>query len=212
MKLFSTLKQILQGKSITRIYLNQYLENEILVGKTIDVGGGWNADYISSIPKTSDCELVTFDIKNGVEVDFETDVLPAADGSYDTVLFFNVLEHIYNHQHICGELIRITKKGGSLIGFVPFLMWYHPDHSDYFRYTHEALAKIIKNAGGKTYDIKAIGGGPFIAASHMIIQSFPRFLRVIVFLPFWFLDSLYRFIKGNSYRSYALGYIFKVKV
>jgi SAM-dependent methyltransferase len=202
--------ELWRGKSVLRAYLNQRLKTETLRGKTIDIGGGKNADYISFMKETDNCELVTFDNKSGATVDFETDRLPAEDGAYDTVLFLNVMEHIYNHQHISREVLRIVKPGGQLVGFVPFLMWYHADHRDFFRYTHEALEKILERAGATNYKIEMIGAGPFIAASHMVLQSFPRVLRVPLFLFHWTLDSIYQRLKGSGARPYALGYLFTV--
>lgn len=205
------IKDIWNGKSITRAYLNQRLKTETLQGKTIDIGGGKNADYISFMKKTDDCELVTFDIKSGATVDFETDRLPAEDGTYDTVLFLNVMEHIFNYQHIANEVVRITKPGGQLIVFVPFLMWYHPDHSDFFRYTDEALEKIFRTAGIDEISIQAIGGGPFIAATHMFVSYTPRLLRPLFFGPFLFLDKLYFLFKRKHGVTHQLGYFFVAK-
>jgi SAM-dependent methyltransferase len=204
------ISEISNGKSVLRAYLNAELQSEALKGKTIDIGGGRNADYISFMKKTDDCELVTFDLKNGAMVDFETDRLPADDGVYDTVLFLNVMEHIFNHQHICNEVVRITKTGGQMIGFVPFLMWYHADHRDFFRYTHEALENILTNAGCENFEVKMVGAGPFVAAAHMVLQSFPRILRVPIFFKFVLLDKLYSTLKKDGARPYALGYMFKV--
>jgi SAM-dependent methyltransferase len=205
-------KQLWSGQSVTRAYLNKRLSQETLSGQVIDIGGGKNASYISFMNKTDNVSFQTFDVKAGdVEVDFETDPLPAATGRYDTVLFLNVMEHIFNYQHIANEVLRITKPGGKLIGFVPFLMWYHPDHSDYFRYTHEALEKIFTEVGVKEIKIEALGGGPFVAAAQMMIQSIPfRWLRISVFGTLYLLDSLYKKIKGSDSRSYQLGYYFLI--
>lgn len=205
------IKEIWSGKSVTRSYLNLRLTKETLMGVTIDIGGGRNADYLSFMGRSEDVTFETFDMKAGqTEIDFETDILPAEEGTYDTVLFLNVMEHIFNHQHIADEVVRIVKPGGQLIGFVPFLMWYHADHRDFFRYTHEALENIFTTAGAKDIKIEVTGGGPFIAASHMVLQSFPKILRIPVFLTLKALDSLYSLLKGEGVREYALGYFFKL--
>lgn len=204
-------KELWAGKSVLRAHLNDRLRKEELRGRTIDIGGGKNADYISFMSTREDCTFTTFDLKNGATVDFEKDALPAINGEFDTVLFLNVMEHIYNYQHIANEVVRVTKPGGQLIGFVPFLMWYHPDHRDFFRYTHEALEKILRQAGCKNLKIEMIGGGPFLAAAHMVLQSFPRLLRIPIFLPLVGFDWLYRKIKGSTARAYALGYLFIIE-
>lgn len=200
--------QILQGKSVLRAYLNLRLREEAISGKVIDIGGGKNADYLSFMERAPGASLQTFDIKAGQKsVDFETDSLPADDGVYDTVLFLNVMEHIFNYQHIANEVVRIVKPGGQLIGFVPFLMWYHPDHSDYFRYTHEAIQKILETAGATDIRIEPIAQGPFTAAAHMKLLSIPKPFRVFVFTTSYLLDLFYKYMGRNTDR-YALGYLF----
>lgn len=196
------------GKSVTRAFLDARLSLETLRGNVIDIGGGHNDEYISSMKRNSNIVFQTFDIKAGATVDFEKDALLAADGMYDTVLFLNVMEHIFNHQHIAGEVVRILKPGGQVIGFVPFLMWYHPDHRDFFRYTHEALQIIFERAGARNITIEPIAFGPGTAAAHMILQSFPRILRVPVFLPFYVFDVVYRKFRLNRANVFALGYFF----
>lgn len=204
-------KEIRTGKSVIRAYLNYRLQKETLKGKTIDIGGGAGEKYLTFMKRGQETTFETFDLKAGNKVDFETDRLLAEDGAYDTVLFLNVLEHIFNYQHITNEVMRVTKPGtGQLIGFVPFLMWYHPDHRDFFRYTHEALEIILKQAGAKEIKIEPIGKGPFTAAVQMIMLLMPRFLRPILFTISFCLDKLFVYLGGKNSGKYALGYLFIV--
>ncbi len=204
-------KEISRQKSVTRALLNDRLRHETLRGVTIDIGGGKDASYLPSITKAADVVFTTFDVKAGAHINFETDALPAASNVYDTVLFLNVMEHIFNHQHLAQEVVRITKVGGTVIGFVPFLMWYHPDHHDYFRYTDEALQKIFTAAGATKITIEPIAHGPFTAAAQMITQSFPRLLQPVVFTLFYGMDSLYLWLRPKRGRNFALGYYFVLK-
>jgi SAM-dependent methyltransferase len=205
------IKEIRKGKSVTRAFLNLRLKNEEIKGRTIDIGGGNNSEYISFMNRHDSVDFTNFDIKDGALVDFEKDKLPSEDNQYDTVIFLNVLEHIFNYQHIVNEIIRITKPGGKIIGFVPFLMWYHPDHHDFFRYTHEALKKIIQEAGGKDFEIESISRGPFTASAQMILASTPAFLRVPIYTCFHMLDSCFLKLRPTHGDKYALGYYFVLK-
>jgi SAM-dependent methyltransferase len=204
------IRHIWEGKSVTRAFLNLSLSQLTLKGKTIDIGGGKDTKYLSWMKKDHSFELRNFDMKTGDVVDFETEALPLADGSYDTVLFLNVMEHIFNYQHIAGEVVRIVKPEGQLIGFVPFLMWYHPDHSDYFRYTDEALEKIFTTAGAKTITITPIHRGPFTAACQMVMMWLPRLVRVPLFALLYAADSFFIKRRATFARHYALGYLFTV--
>jgi hypothetical protein len=90
-------------------------------------------------------------------------------------------------------------------------MWYHPDHKDYFRYTHEALEIIFERACAKNIVIEALSPGPFTAASHMFIQSLPRVLRPIIFTPFFLLDKVFNVLRPVRNNVFALGYFFTIK-
>jgi SAM-dependent methyltransferase len=203
-------KEIIKGKSVTRSFLNYRLQQESLQGETIDIGGGRSADYLSFMDRTVGVNFRTFDVKVGEKIDFEKDALPANNDSYDTVLFLNVMEHVFNYQHIADEVVRIIKPNGNLIGFVPFLMWYHPDHRDFFRYTHEALEIILRKAGGKKILIEFVGFGPFVAASQMVVGILPRPFALILFSINYLFDCLYLKLKPSNHSRHTLGYLFLV--
>jgi len=202
------IKEIMAGKSVTRAYLNLLLSQEILKGRTIDIGGGENSNYIDFMKFEENFSFGTLDIKSDDKLDFEKDQLPANDNEYDTVLFLNVMEHIYNYKHIMKEVIRITKPSGRVIGFVPFMMWYHPDHGDYFRFTHEALEKIIQECGSNKFSIKPVAKGPFTAAFQMICKILPKLIRIPTIIIFHALDVVYLHLQPNNGDRYALGYYF----
>lgn len=204
------IKEVWQGKSVTRSFLNLHLKRETLMGEVMDIGGGKSADYVSFMKRGDHVHFVNFDIKTGAIVDFEKDSLPLVTDSCDTVLFLNVMEHIYNHQHIADEVVRIAKPGGQIIGFVPFLMWYHADHRDFFRYTHEALEIIFKKAGATQISIESVSHGPFIASLQMLSQLMPRVLNIPLLVLFYAVDSLYLKLKPTQVGRYALGYYFKL--
>jgi SAM-dependent methyltransferase len=210
-KLAFLTKEVSKGKSILRSFLNYDLKDYELKGKTIDIGGGKNSDYIAFMKRSLDIDFLSFDIKAGASIDFEKDSLPSQNDTFDTVLFLNVMEHIFNHQHIANEVMRITKPGGQMLGYVPFLMWYHPDHKDFFRYTHEALEIIFQRAGAKSVQIIPNYCGPFIAAAQMAILSFPKIFRPFIFICSYILDEIFFAIKRTRNSRYILGYLFLCK-
>ncbi len=209
-RFYFILKQVVKGKSITRAFLNERLLAETLSGKTIDIGGGAGNAYLAFMDSSDSTHFTTFDLRNGDMVDFESEPLPSEDGVFDTVLFLNVMEHIFNYQHIANEVVRITKPGGQVLGFVPFLMWYHPDHKDFFRYTHEALEKIFQATGAASIKIEPIEKGLFTAAFHIKALAFPLFLRVPLFSFAYVVDSFIGLFKKERGPKYVLGYFFKL--
>ena len=100
--LLNYLKEIMRGKDLYRILMNQECANYELSGLVLDVGSGpfdtaqgkGGASYHRFFKKQPEVKIVPLDLKTGI--DLEKDKLPYGDASVDMVLAFNVLEHIYN--------------------------------------------------------------------------------------------------------------------
>lgn len=201
-------KSLFSGKTLVRTLLEHKLLQETLSGEVIDLGSGGTDKYTKFIPREKDTNVVFFDQKIGQETDFESDSLPLPENKYDMVLFLNVLEHIFNHEHILKEILRVKKQEGRVIGFVPFLKWYHADPHDYFRYTYEALELLLEKTGYSSYSVTSLHIGPYSAAFDMILPTLPTFLRPFAYTPFFLLDKIFILIRSKSATRYALGYYF----
>lgn len=181
------LTELWRGKDLYRIFLNKECTRFTIKGKTLDVGSGIKtASYHRFLKREKDsiveCLDLGFENSDGKKINLEKDLLPLQPESVDTVLMFNVLEHLYNYQLILSETQRVLKNGGQLVGAVPFLVAYHPDPHDYWRYTKEALEKILTGAGFTYFEIKTFGLGPVGAGFSQIEMVLPRWLKII-FLP-----------------------------
>ena len=206
------LKEVASRKSLLRATLNYRLKEEFLEGRILDLGSGGDDRYSTFIPRSKDSVYELFDVKKGeVQVDFESDRLPYETGTYDTILLLNVLEHIFNYSHLLTEVKRIKKSDGVLVGYVPFLHWYHADPHDYFRYTHESLEKILKNAGYTEVTIEKIYRGPYTTAFQMIHPTLPVFLRPFIFAPLYACDVLFKKLRPKGAKRYVFGYYFRAK-
>jgi SAM-dependent methyltransferase len=208
--MFFILKKIVGGQSLLRIMMNVGFRGYVLKGRVVDIGGGRAPDYFDyfDLSRPTSTEALDGSISG---IDFETDALPYMDESVDTALCANVLEHVYNHRFLVGEMHRILKTDGQLIGFVPFLIQYHPDPHDYFRYTKEALMRIFAEAGFKDIHIKEVGGGPFATNFNNIMLSVPRSIAALLFLVYWPLDRLFLKVRPKVRERYPLGFIFVMK-
>ena len=207
-KINRLIKSIWEGKSYTRFLMNEELRSVTLNGVVIDIGGGKNSNYIDFIKKNDNVNFVTLDGKVSKEVNFETNSLPYNESVADTVLLLNVLEHIYNYQFLSNEVYRVLKRSGKIIGFVPFLMSYHPDPNDYFRYTKDALDKILKTSGFTNTKIVCVGGGPFAVHLNTVILSVPKIIRPIITPMYIFLDKIFLYFRPKAKERYPLGYMF----
>jgi SAM-dependent methyltransferase len=100
-------------------------------------------------------------------LDYETDLtreLPFREGEFDTIILSDVLEHVPEPEHVCGEIARILSPGGKLLMNVPFYYWLHETPYDYYRYTEFALRRFMERSGMRLLQLHAIGGAPEIMA------------------------------------------------
>lgn len=211
---WAAIKQIIRGKSLLRALMNIEASRYTLAGSVLDIGGGDEPSYHHFFKGLADCNLSNLDLYSQGELAKKIDLehpLPFNDQAYDFVLMFNILEHIYNHQNLVKEASRVLKVDGQLIGFVPFLINYHPDPHDYFRYTKEALNKIFQEAGFKQIVIKEIGAGPWAANYNNLIFFLPTFLRVLVYPIYYLLDKVLLRLRPNFRHHFPLGYFFLLK-
>lgn len=205
------LKKLYAGQSMLRISMNLGFRTHSLSGLVVDVGGGHEPDYFEYLDMSNASSIVPVD-GSFSGIDFEKDPLPFADASVDSVLCANVLEHVYDHRFLIKEMRRILKPGGKLVGFVPFLIQYHPDPNDYFRYTTQALTRLFAEASFSDVRIRGIGGGPFLANFNNLVLSIPRPLRPLMYLPYAALDALFLAFRPAARDRYPLGFIFSMRV
>lgn len=152
----------------------QYLAKHIK-GRTLDLGAG-SAKYRDIIkPKTS--EYVTFDMFPGEHIDVVGNVLdlPFEEGSFDTVISTQVLEHVAKPWVMIDEIYRVLKNGGICALSCPFLAPYHPDPKDYFRYTKDGLRSLFQNAGFEVVECEYYGKFFTVFRELIRLSFFSRF-------------------------------------
>jgi SAM-dependent methyltransferase len=204
------MKAIHKGFSLTRILMHEGISVFTIKGKVADIGAGNVRHEYHDYLQHENTALELIDGRTN-PIDFEKDQLPFTDESFDTVLSCNVLEHIYNHRFLIAEMKQILKEGGTLIGFVPFLVKYHPDPYDYLRYTKEALRRLFEDAGFSDIKVTAVGGGPFFANFSNIMQSLPIIVRLLLYPLYAFTDALFLKLRPHAKDKFPLRYVFSAK-
>ncbi len=198
----------LKKKSPIRIFHNIFLQNVETKGIAIDLGSGKHSSYLNFI-KTNHNKIFfadkIYDKSEGIiNIDLEKK-LNLSDGEFDSVLLFNVLEHIENYKSLIFEISRITKKDGNVEIFVPFMHRYHEDPKDYVRITHKYLEKIILESGLKLDQTVLIGVGPLSVTSEIILKYLKfNFLKIPFFLILMSLEKIIKYF-SKDYNSYYLG-------
>ena len=212
----SLFKECWRGKSIYRSLHNLYLgELPSFNGRGIDFGAkNGTGSYYRFIDITNaEMTYTDFYSQNTEKVksiDFEND-FDLSDMEYDFALCMNTLEHVFNHQSFMNNIAKCLKDGGMIEGVVPFLLPYHADPDDYFRYTHSALLKILSEAGFNNISITKIGIGGFTVSANLISRLLK--FKILVFI-LWIisigLDVILNKIWKTNQNTY-LGLAFSAK-
>jgi SAM-dependent methyltransferase len=142
----------------------------------------------------------TLKINNSCDYDEDIRNLSFSNESFGGIICLEVLEHVFEFEKAIEEIYRILEKNGELILSVPFMTGYHgrdkemdcrfisedsshKGYSDYFRYTHVALYKLLYKAGFLEIKIYPIDG-PILARLETILprglaRPFYRFAKFI---------------------------------
>jgi SAM-dependent methyltransferase len=180
-------------------------------GEILDLGGSRKSGYHELIGGTHTFRVVNIDSEYGYDLKFDIEKpFPLDSNAFDGVLLVNALEHVFDYRTTLSESWRVLKSGGPVVIVVPFLMPVHPCPHDYWRYTGEALQKILDQAHFKEVSVTAIGRGPFTAAAHMRFNVYKiGLLRTLTYFIAGLLDWIVMKIKKDSYgpTAYPLGYV-----
>jgi SAM-dependent methyltransferase len=78
--------------------------------------------------------------------------------TFDTVLCFEVLEHLAAPERALGAMAEVLRPGGKLLVTVPHLSRLHEEPHDYFRYTGYGLRALTERAGLEVLEITPYAG------------------------------------------------------
>lgn len=139
-KILFICKSLFSNKSIYRTLTNLKLKEKkiFLQGKILDLGAGSpkGGSYMNFLKVSSEAEILTIhineEIKPDYKIDFEKNQLPFKENSVDSILIFNLLEHIYNYKFLIKESFRVLRPDGLIIGSTPFLFRVHPSPKRFF--------------------------------------------------------------------------------
>ena len=128
--------------------------------------------------------------------------LPFRDGTCDTVLCNQVLEHVPQPQLAIDEMARVLRPNGYLILTAPHIWGLHEVPHDYFRFTPYGLRHLAEQSGLTVHTTRALAGFWVTAGTRFCyyLARFERgplipFVRIgffIVQLGALFLDRLHR--------------------
>lgn len=205
--------ETLRGKDINRILGNLAVRNLEAYGRVLDIGGReGRGSYWRYLRQERWLRKTTLDIDPGskpdVVLDLERERLPFAKAHFDTVLLFNVLEHLKDSDAVLSNIANVLRPQGSLIGVIPFLVGVHPDPHDFIRYTDEGLRAALLRAGFSAAAVAPVGSGPFIASYYQSEFLWPRFIKLLLLPIIFGLDALILAMRPNYRHKFPLSYLF----
>lgn len=203
-------------KSFLRREEYRELAGRSIDGRILDIGGSKGSGYHELIRGTHTIVTGNLDMSYGADIAFDAqERWPFADGSFDAVLFMNVLEHLYHHREALAEAARVLRKDGRILGSVPFLFNVHGSPDDYFRYTKSALEKLLSDAGFTDIVVTPLGTGAWSVVYHTLIGFVLwDWMATPAIAFFRGLDRLLWSIKPHNRMSaeyFPLGYFFEAK-
>ncbi len=153
------LKQYFEPTPILGMLFNPFyiarkaLWNEIaklgkfIQGKTLDIGCGskpYEKCFLSQ-------EYIGLEIDNTInraikkiDVFYDGKKIPFDDHTFDSVVCFQVLEHVFEPNDFLCEIYRVLKPNGKLLLTVPFVWDEHEQPYDYARYSSFGLTYLLK--------------------------------------------------------------------
>ena len=123
--------------------------------------------------------------------------LPIPDTVADTVVSFQVLEHLSEPQCMLDEAFRILKPDGKLFLSVPFQWHVHEAPYDFFRFTRYGLGYLLKKSGFVDIQVDAVTGFWsmwFLKLNYQTLKLMRgpapfRWLVNACLVPLWWLDQ-----------------------
>jgi SAM-dependent methyltransferase len=130
-------------------------------GVLLDYGCGGQTYRKLFEPKVK--RYIGADVATAANIELDIELLPnqqvpIPDGSVDTVLANQTLEHVSDTDFYLRECYRVLRSGGILILTAPMQWRHHEVPYDFFRFTKYGLIEVLKRSGFEIRNIASTGG------------------------------------------------------
>lgn len=144
---------------IRRSLLKEIKKNILFVkGKTLDFGCGTkpyqklfanSKQYIGLDVKTS----INSHNHGQVDIFYDGNKIPFDNETFDSVVSFEVIEHLFDPANLLQEIYRVLKKNSYFVLTIPFCWEEHEEPFDYARYTSYGIAFVLQKCKFKIIKI-----------------------------------------------------------
>ncbi|HZZ64746.1 MAG TPA: class I SAM-dependent methyltransferase [Candidatus Baltobacteraceae bacterium] len=131
-------------------------------GTLLDVGCG-ERPYSRCRSQVTQWIGLDADTNSSADITGSADAVPLPDGSVDTILCTQVLEHVPDAEGAFAELYRVLRPGGMLILTVPQYWPLHEEPYDFRRYTEIGLRRVATETGFTVVAMRAQGRGVVVS-------------------------------------------------
>lgn len=124
---------------------------------------------------------------------YDGKTLPFRDALFDSVVCFEVFEHVFNLDEVLAEIRRVMRPGGRLLLSIPFAWHEHEVPYDFARYTSFGFRHVLEKNGFEVVEVEKTTtsilamGQLFIIYVHEHILPlkgvFSKILRLAVIFP-----------------------------
>jgi SAM-dependent methyltransferase len=131
-------------------------------GDLLDVGCGEKPYFEILKPHVND--YVGLDMPNTLHAKDKINIygnacyLPFKDSSFNTVVSFQVMEHVNEPNQTVAGIYRVLKKGGYAVLTTPFMWGLHEKPRDFYRYTKYGLKYLFEKNGFEIVELRANSG------------------------------------------------------
>lgn len=185
-------------------------------GKVLDVGGGDGKRYRHFF-HSEDFTSVDIDPKTFPNIVASCENLPFPEGTFDTVLCSQMLEHVLDPRKCLEEIYRVLKPEGRLLLTVPQWNELHAEPNDYWRFTNYGITLLCSLAGFKLEVVEQRGSYHSVIAqirirkmidvlqphSRPLVMKFLGPLSFILCKSAIYMDTINRKL---AYKKHALGW------
>ncbi|MCW8897449.1 MAG: class I SAM-dependent methyltransferase [Flavobacteriales bacterium] len=184
------------------IYLSVKKYAKAAKGKILDVGSGSKpykdlfvnvTQYIGMDIEVSGHEHTSSDI----DVFYDGETFPFEDSTIDSLVFFEVFEHVFNPEQFLSEIKRVVKPGGTMVVTIPFIWGEHEQPYDYARYSSFGLKHLFDKHDFEIVEHKKYLADfrlQFLLINNYLYGFFKKILPGIsawlLIIPFSFINNL----------------------
>lgn len=119
-----------------------------ITGRTLDVGCGQKPyEHLFKVTSYIGLEIDTAENRRDKKADFFYDgtKFPFHDGAFDSLVMYQVFEHVFAPDFFLSEVNRVLKTDGVLFMSVPFVWDEHEQPNDFARYSSFGLASLLES-------------------------------------------------------------------